>query len=249
MAADLDPDSLRDTLNRVIAYRDLQRHVRSTAKNNFFWGAVLFVLWYASGRRLGPNDIVGYVQFGLAALEVLTGLLKLVRPSAECLLLDALIFFALAGSWLFRAVVLQMNGITDIFGFAVGAYMGYTAVGFVSAYSQLLKRFPERPTGQHVAYVNELLREIRTGDPDNDPSALEFGRGLSGKLLGELLIGADAGGGAFVVPREGVELQRVTPGPGDDRPPGGRLRVYGTEVASFPLTDATWRNYAKWKGV
>jgi hypothetical protein len=247
MDAPLDAESLRDTLNRVIAYRDLQRGVRASAKHNLFWGGLFFVVWYLNfGGRINPQNIFSVTMLGIAVLELGVGLLKYLAPSAECLLLDAAVFFAFTGLNLFRAAVIWNAGRQpDVVAIGLGLYMGYNGVVCVQGYGRLRRAFAQRPSGQHIAYVNALLREIRAADPEVEPDAVRFG-GLRGKLIGDMLVVADPAGGAFVADRDAVELRRAT---GPDGEPVGGLRLYGQPQPEFPLDDGTWRNYARWKGV
>lgn len=247
MADRLDADSLRDTLNRVIAYRDLQRGVRASARHNLFWGGLFLVFWWLQfNGRVNPQNIFSITILALAALELGVGLLKYVRPSAECLLLDAVVFFGFAASNLFRALLIW-NAVQrpDILSIGFGLYMGYHGIGYVQAYGRLRRAFADRPSGEHIAYVEALLREIRAGDPAAEPDAVRFG-GLRGKLIGDLLVVADPAGGAFVADRGAVELRRETDADGGAV---GLLRLYGQPQSEFPLDDATWTNYARWKGV
>src|SRR5262245_47168736 len=87
-----DDFEMRMRLQQVAAYRDLCRRVRRSGRENIVFAIVMLLLAYL----VAQNPIVFAVYIILAAGEVAVGLFKVLRPSAEGVLLDGIVLLVFA---------------------------------------------------------------------------------------------------------------------------------------------------------
>ncbi len=247
----IDADLMRSRLQQVAAYRGLRRAVRRTGRENvFFAGLMLALAYYAFGLGRGrPLDLLVVVYVGLALGELAVGLFKTLSPSAEGILLDSVILLLFAGFNLgIQALRLQANQPLSPVAIFLGLFMLSASVGQFRRYQQLRKLFADRPTPDQIAWFDDLIREIRTADPELDDQAIDLPTRphWKAKLLGTT---------AFFVAGRGESV--VVAGPGEfeivrdpkDAGTGRRkayLRLYGHEAPPFEIADASWANYEKW---
>lgn len=244
-----DDAVMRAELQRVAAYRELCAGVRRGGKHNATFAALMIALAAFVATTAPQAGAVTVYIFGLLALaELLIGLYKWFAPSAEGVLLDALVLLAFGGWNLARnALLVQAGGQVQGFSVFIGLFLVWGAVGRFRAYGQLRKLFADRPTRDQIAWFDDLVAEIRRSDPESDPSALDLPTRphWKGKLLGTT---------AFLVARKGDSA--VVAGPWDiDIVPqnkSGRrgvrsvLRLYGQEFPAFEIDDASLDNYESW---
>lgn len=245
--SDLDDATMRRELQQAAAYRELCHSISRSGRQNIFWALVLFALIYGQGQ----GGIVMWLVIGvLVGSELFVGLFKWLWPCAEGVLLDALVLLLFVAWNVF--VLFAMNQVgapiqpLRIF-FAL--YMAYLAFGRFKAYGLLLKAFAQRPTAAHIAWFDELVREIKSADPQTDELALDLPTQphWRAKLLGST---------AFFVPRGGSPV--LITGPDDfeilrqpdDQGTGSRkalLTIHHNTFPVFEIADATWENYKKWR--
>jgi hypothetical protein len=243
----LDPHEMRSVLRNVAAYRHLRQEVRRKANWSLGLGVFMFVIWWFlfDGNFNKPLSIL---YFGLACLEFGAGIVNKLFPSAEGVLVDGLVLFGFGGVNLARAfLIFQQAGRTDWFSVVFGAYWMFAGFGHVRSYMALRRAFARRPSAQHLRWFDELLREIRTADPENDPTALDLPTRppVRGKLLGDTAFFLPSrGDDVLIASREDVEIIREA-----DRGKGpvGYLIVEGIDFGGFPLDRENWKNYAEWK--
>src|SRR5688572_28077985 len=94
-----DEYMMRARLQQVAAYRALRRAVRRTGRENVFFAGVMIALAY---YMIGPNAkgigaVIFLLYVGLALAEFAVGVFKWLGPSAEGILLDAIILLLFAG--------------------------------------------------------------------------------------------------------------------------------------------------------
>jgi hypothetical protein len=248
MAEKLDVEEMRDTFHRVSAYREVCNAVRASAGHTLFNGVFFLGLTGLFYYLAGPQPI--FLVYGAIGVgEILVGLWKKVKPSAEGVLADGLLQFGFAASIGVREFLRFQDGrAPSTISVIIALWCLFDAVRTFQHYAALRRAFTERPTSEHIAYVEDLVREIRQSDPETDPTALDLPTypHLKAKLLGDLAIFVDArGGAAFAVARRAVEIEREESGSG--RLPVALLRIEGEDYPEFGLTPANWRNYAQWK--
>ena len=187
----------------------------------------------------------------LVAGELAAGLYKWLAPSAEGVLLDAVVILAFAGYNLVNQYLqFQANGRTDPVIILLGLLMLTGAIERFKAYEVLRRLFAERPSAVHIAWFDGLVDEIRAADPQADELALDLPTGphWKAKLLGTTAFFVAAGGAVWIAgPGEFEVLREKT-----DRGTGRRraiLRVHDVPYPEFEITDATWANYRKWRAV
>lgn len=246
-----DVSEMRFRLQQVAAYRALRRGVRRSGRENVFFALVMLGLaYYAFGLGAGgPINLFALVYVGLALGELGVGLFKTLFPSAEGILLDAVVLLSFAGFNL-GMQALRMQAKLPISNVAVflGLYMLWLSVGRFREYRVLRKLFAERPGAEHVAWFDDLVREIRAADPELDDQAVDLPTRphWRAKLLGPVAFFVAAKGEAAWVAGPGeFEIVRE---PKDDG--HGRRRAHllmgGQTFPPFGITDASWANYEKW---
>src|SRR5262245_52097125 len=92
MADDLE---MRQRLQQVAAYRELCRGVRRSGRENIFFALILLYLAYAVSQGQA-NGVLLTLYVTLAVGELLVGLFKLLKPSAEGIFLDGVVLLVFA---------------------------------------------------------------------------------------------------------------------------------------------------------
>jgi hypothetical protein len=243
-----DDDLMRSRLQQVAAYRGLRRTVRRMGRENVVFALVVlglahFALGLGAGGRLSPLVLL---YLGLVLGELAVGLFKAVFPSAEGVLLDAIVLLGFAGVNLgLQAMRLMPVSSVAVF---LGLFMLWASVGQFNRYRQLRALFAQRPTADQIAWFDDLVREIRAADPDLDDQAIDLPTRphWQAKLLGTTAFFVSGHGEAVLVagPDE-FEIVRETKDAGTGRRKA-YLRVYGREHPPFDITDTSWANYEKW---
>jgi hypothetical protein len=247
MADKVDVDQMRETFQRVIAYRAVCEAVRGTAGRTMFSGVFFLGLTALLFSVFGLEPIfLAYAAIGFG--EILVGVWKKVSPSAEGVLADALFHFAFATAIGVRQLlIVQAGGNPHPISLFIAAWVLFDGIRTFQQYTALRRMFVDRPSREHIAYVDELIAEIRDSDPEIDQQALDLPTAphLKAKLLGDLAIFVEPrSGGAIATSRDDVEIEREESADGLSN---GILRIDGEEYPEFVLSPANWRNYARWK--
>jgi hypothetical protein len=249
MADRLDVDEMRETFQRVAAYRAVCQMVRARAGRTIFNGLFFVGIAVAFYYLVGVFHPFFLVYAAIGFGEMLVGLWKRTYPSAEGVLADAVLQFAFAASIGARQILAMQAGLNpNAFSVLIAAWVFFDAVRTFQAYLALRRAFTERPTADHLAYVDELVAEIRAADPETDSQILDLPTfpHLKAKLLGDLTILVEARSGkAVAAAREDVRIDREEGRRG--RLPTAYLTVEGQEFPGFGLSAANWKNYAAWK--
>jgi hypothetical protein len=244
-----DDSEMRFRLQQVAAYRDLCRRVRRSGRENIVFAAIMLFLAYFLWKGAAiPLLLSLYVI--LAVGELLVGVFKWVAPSAEGVLFDAIVLLVFA-AFNFGVQYLRFQqgfGFNPIILF-LGVYMLMLAVGRFKDYRVLRLLFAERPSAEHMAWFDELVREIKAADPEADEQAIDLPTRphWKAKLLGTLAFFVAArSDDVVVVGPDDFELRRERV----DRGTGRRkavLRLHDLPYPEFEITDATWANYQRWR--
>ncbi len=246
----IDPDEARHVLRRVAAYREVCERVRKGSTGALIFGAIMLAIWYFALGKL-QYEWFGIVYLALACLEFGSGLLNRFFPSAEGVLLAAIVLMSFGGWNVARYVLVWQNLMPQAGGNVIFAVLGamWLIQGFRQAqgYLQLRREFADRPTGAQIRWFNDLLREIKFSDPKTDAQAVFFDTHppLTGKLLGDTAFFVEKGDETIIVSRRDVRLEREEMGEG--RPARGYLTIGGADFRPFPLGTKTWDNYVAWK--
>ena len=247
---------MRFRLQQVAAYRALCATIRRSGRQNVGFALLMLGLaYYTFEQGANPFVVLLYSALGLAELAV--GLFKWVYPSAEGVLLDAIILVLLAMwnlGWQGLALWAQQNGANvrvrgpDTFLVLLGIFMLWSAVGRFRAYAQLRRVFAERPTRDQIAWFDELAYEIRTADSMSDHQAIDLPTRprWKAKLLGTIAFFAQVRSEAFVIAGPGdfeIVRERTDHGTGYRK---ARFRLYDQSFPEFSIDDASWDNYRKW---
>ncbi|AMV30366.1 hypothetical protein VT84_38595 [Gemmata sp. SH-PL17] len=240
--------TLRLRLQTVAAYRELRRNVQKSGRENVIFALVMLGLAYFAHQN-GQNTFVALIYVALGLGELLVGLFKWAVPSAEGLILDGMVLLVFAALNFGREFLRFQGGAqptsTGIF---FGLLMLYFAVGRFKNYAALRRLFAERPAPEHIAWFDDLVRDILTSDPHADQLALDLPTTPHWrvKLLGSTaFFVANNGGSVWVVGPDDFVLVREK----HDRGGGRRkalLRIYGDAYPEFTLDDVSWANYARW---
>lgn len=247
----IDPDEVRYVLRRVAAYREVCERVRTGSTGSLIFGGIMLAIWQWALPENLKFQWFGIVYLALAILEFGSGVLNRLFPSAEGVLLAAIVLMSFGGWNIARYVLVWQNLMPQAGGNVVFAVLGvmWLIQGFRQAqgYLQLRREFADRPTGAQIRWFNDLLREIKYADPKTDPQAIFFDTHppLTGKLLGDTAFFIEKGDEMIIVSRREVKLEREESG--DDRPARGYLTISGVDFRPFPLGTKTWENYAAWK--
>ncbi len=252
MANGIGVEEMRMTLARVAAYRKVCDHVRSGASSTMFTGALFLGFAYMNYSMMGRFHPILYGQIILGVGELLVGLWKKFRPSPECVRLDGVLISVYVVSILIRQYILHQAGFPlQSVSIMFAVWFSYNAFCTFRAYLQLCRLFVERPTSEHLAYVDGLVEEIRASNPETESSALDLPTypQLKVKLLGEIAFVVDTKTGELsLFGRDDFEIERIESSV-RDKPPIGTLILDGQELPEFTLSDANWANYTKWKNV
>jgi hypothetical protein len=242
---------MRMRLQQVAAYRALRRAVRRTGRENVFFAMVMLGLaYYAFNLGVGkPINLLVLVYVGLALGELAVGLFKTVFPSAEGILLDAIVLLLFAGFNLgVQALNLQAKQQMSNVGVFLGLFMLWAAAGQFRRYLQMRKLFADRPSAEHVAWFDDLIGEIRAADPELDDQAIDLPTRphWKVKLIGPLAFFTTSRGETVWVAGPGeFEIVRDAKDDGHGRR-RARLNTGGQLYPPFDITDASWANYQKW---
>ena len=247
-----DHSTMRFRLQQVAAYRQLCRSIRRGGVHNVVFAAImLWLAWTLFQGRLaaGAVPVIFVLYVGLALAELAVGLLKWVYPSAEGVLLDAFILLLFAGwnlGW--QGVALAAGVRANPVILLLGGYMLVAAVGRFRDYGALRKLFADRPSRDQIAWFDDLVREIRTADPELDDQAIDLPTKphWKAKLLGTTAFFVSTKGDAALIAGPGeFEIARDPKDPGTGRRKAW-LQLYGRDYPPFEITDASWANYEKW---
>jgi hypothetical protein len=248
MADSPDIDEMRATLARVSIYRRVCESVRAGSGHTLFNGCFFLGIAYLHYNLLGNKFhpiLLGPIIIG--TLEIVVGLWKRLKPSPECVLMDALLQAGFVLSIAIREYVLVQQGQIarpHTFSIVIGLWVGWDAFNTFNAYMHLRRVFTERPTAEHIAYVDDLTREIETARPESDPTALDVPTKphLQIKMMGDIaLVLESESRELFLCARGELDLAQEA---GDDRV---RLTILREEYPPCPIDDDSWRNYANWK--
>jgi hypothetical protein len=243
-----DEANMRLRLQQVAAYRELCRSVQRSGRENVVFALIMLGFAYFIYSAGGNPDVA--VLFGVLAVgELLVGLFKWTVPSAEGLLLDALVLltFAALNGWL-AYNQFQQRGQPSPIAIFFGLYMLLGAFNRFKAYGDLRRMFAERPDPEHMAWFDDLVREIQASDPVTDQLALDLPTRphWRAKLLGgTAFFVAATGHTVWIAGADDFTLRREK----TDRGTGSRkalLSIHGERYPEFELSDASWENYAKW---
>lgn len=243
-----DDAMMRFRLQKVAAYRGLCRAVRRTGRHNVLWAGLMMFLSYLTfqAAAVGPFS---YVYLGLAVAELMVGLYKLVSPSAEGLLFDAVVLTLFAASSLGRQALLIAAGAKPSGWIIFGLFLLWQAVGQFKQYAAVRKLFADRPTPDQIAWFDDLVAEIRAADPRDDDQALDLRSKprWKAKLLGPtVFLVAPRADDVVVVGADGFALEPVRADADGDDPPTVRVVIYDSASKPFEVDEASWSNYRKW---
>ncbi len=248
MAEPLDVDEMRQTLARVSTYRRVTDAVHASSGRTILGGLFYLGLGYVLYNTQGGFTpiIVGFLALGVG--ELVVGLWKRIAPSPECILMDAILEFGFVVYLAFRVT----NGFAiipkraDPFFVIIGLWALFNGYQHLQSYFRLRKVLVERPTSEHLAYVDDLSDEIAAGDPHTDPAVIELPTKprLKGKLLGDVAFFYDyRSKELFLCARDEMRIDRRS----SSDEPQGVLTILQQQFPPFPLDSATWNNYVAWK--
>jgi len=246
MADDLE---MRMRLQQVAAYRELCLGVRRSGRDNIVFAALMAFLAYMVWKG-GPNAFLLVFYGILIGSELAVGLFKWAFPSAEGHLFDGLVLLLFAGVNLgFQFLAVQRGGRPNPVIILFGLLILSQAINRFRFYAQLRRLFAERPSAEHMAWFDDLVREIHAADPEYDDLALDLPTKphWKAKLLGSMaFLVTVRGDEAFVGGPEDLEIRRekVDRGTGRRR---AAVRIDDLPYPEFEITDASWANYQKWR--
>jgi hypothetical protein len=242
-----DEFTMRLRLQQVAAYRELRRSVQRSGRENVVFALVMLGIAYFLYSNGGGGMAV---LFGVLAVgELCVGIFKWLVPTAEGLVLDALVLltFAALNGWIAYNQI-QRGGQPSPITIFFGLFMLYSAVNKFKAYGELRRLFAEKPDPEHIAWFDDLVREIQAADPVSDRLVLDLPTKphWKAKLLGTTAFFVTATGNTvWIAGAEEFVLRREKA----DRGTGFRkalLSIHGEGFPEFDLDDASWDNYARW---
>jgi hypothetical protein len=246
MADDLE---MRMRLQQVAAYRELCRGVRRSGRDNIVFAALMAFLAYMVWKGgLNPFLLVFYGI--LIGSELAVGLFKWAFPSAEGHLFDGLVLLLFAGANLaFELIGGRGGGAPRAVIILFSLLILSQAINRFRFYAQLRRLFAERPSAEHMAWFDDLVREIHAADPEYDDLALDLPTKphWKAKLLGSMaFLVTVRGDDAFVGGPEDLEIRRekIDHGTGRRR---AVLRIDDIPYPDFEISDVSWANYQKWR--
>jgi hypothetical protein len=243
-----DDATMRLRLQQVAAYRELRRSVQRGGRENVVFALVMLGLAYFVHQGGGNQNAV--ILYGVLAVgEMCVGFFKWMFPSAEGLILDGLVLLVFAGlnAWWEYNRFQKGFGMNPVFIF-LSLFMFFGAMNRFKSYGELRKLFADRPDPEHIAWFDDLVREIQTSDPHTDQSALDLPTRphWKAKLLGSTaFFVANSGNTVWIAGPDEFTLRREKA----DRGHGHRkalLNIHGENYPEFELEDVSWANYAKW---
>jgi hypothetical protein len=245
-----DEATIRLQLQNVAAYRELCRSVRRSGRENVVFALIMlgfayFIYWAGGAQNWNVALLYGVLGVG----ELLVGLFKWMLPSAEGLILDALVLLVFAGITFWRQFEQFQNGfgLNPVIIF-LGLFMLLGALKRFSSYGDLRRLFAERPDPEHLAWFDDLVREIQVSDPHSDEFVLDLPTRpyWKAKLLGATAFFVAIDGNAvWVAGPDDFTLRREK----TDRGNGRRkalLSIHGEAYPEFDIDDVSWANYTKW---
>ena len=246
-----DEVTMRLRLQNVAAYRELCRGVRRTGRENVVFALIMIGLAFYTFRPNagGIAAVVFVLYLGLALAEFAVGLFKLLFPTAEGVLLDAIVLLLFAGwnlGW--QALALVVGVPPNVAFIFLGLWTLLGALNRFKGYLALRRLFVDRPSAEHIAWFDDLVFEIRASDPHLDPLALDLPTKphWRAKLLGGTAFFVTVSGSSvWVAGPEDFTLRREA----TDHGTGQRrafLSIHGERYPEFNLEDASWTNYMKW---
>lgn len=245
-----DQVTMRLRLQQVAAYRELCRSVQRSGRENVVYAVLMLGLAYfiySTGGNL--NEQVALVFGALALGELFVGLYKWFVPSAFGLFLDGvvmLVFAALNGLLAYNRF--QAGGGVNPINVFFGLFMLFGAMNRFKAYGALRALFAERPDPDHMAWFDDLVREIQGSEPHSDRLVLDLPTTpyWKAKLLGATaFFVAVTGSAVWVAGPDDFTLRREK----IDRGTGRRkalLSIYGEAYPEFEIDDKSWDNYTRW---
>ena len=243
-----DEAMMRLRLQTVAAYRELCRSVQRGGRENVVFSLFMLGLAYLMYSANGPVLIV-FVYAALAFGELLVGLFKWTFPVAEAVILDGLVLLVFAGINFGREFLAFQAGLPpSTTGIFFGFLMLYFALGRFKNYRDLRRLFAERPSVEHIAWFDDLVREIQAADPHTDQLALDLPTRphWKAKLLGgTAFFVARSGNTVWIAGADDFTLRRAKVDPGTGRRKA-LLNIYGEGYPEFELEDVSWSNYTKW---
>jgi hypothetical protein len=245
MAEDFE---MRWRLQQVAAYRDLCRRVRRSGRENIVFAAIMVVLAYLTWN--GANPLITVFYCILIGAELAVGLFKWMFPSAEGHLLDALVLLIFAALNIgFQFIVPQPRGGPQLVIILFGLLLLGQSINLFKYYGHVRRLFAERPSAEHIAWFNDLVKEIKSADPQLDELALDLPTTphWKAKLLGSTAFFVAAQGDMALIcgPDEfEIRRERVDHGIGRRK---AILTVYDVPYPEFQIGDVSWSNYQKWR--
>ena len=250
MTDDIDPVERRALLRQIAAYRALCQEVKQKANWGLVFGGIMLGVWYFAIPAREQFGIFGLIYLGLAALEFTAGLWNKFSPSPEGILVDGLVLIVFGGANLARQGLIFLAGAKiSPYLLLFGGYWLYQGYSHVQSYFHIRSAFPSRPSAEHLRWFDSLLAEVRQADPDADPDALDLPTRppLRAKLLGDMAVLLSPGSShPMIVGREDVEIELLPSDP--NRESVAVLYIENEDYGKFPIDDANWRNYTRWKG-
>ena len=245
---ELDVETMKDTMDRVAAYRAICAGVRSSANGTLINAALWLGLSYFMFRLVGFFYALHIV---LGVCELLIGLVKKFRPALICVLLDGILLTIFGGLSAYRQYTFfqAVGRIEPIWAFFTAIWI-FQGLAQVRNYFRLRALLGQLPSGSQLRYVDDLVAEIRNGDPGTDPTILELPTSppMKAKLLGAVAFFVDLHSNAVTVAaRDEVEIERK-PARTVGKPDVAYVTVDRQEYPGCTLSEADWANYARWKG-
>lgn len=241
-----DDFEMRMRLQQVAAYRELCRGVRRSGRDNIVFAGLMAFLAYMVWKG-GPNPLLLSFYGILIGSELAVGLYKWAFPSAEGHLFDGLVLLMFAGANLGIEVLGVRGRAPDVVIVLISLLILSQAINRFRFYGQLRRLFAERPSAEHMAWFDDLVREINSADPQSDELTLDLQPIWKAKLLGSTAFFVSAKGNDVLVagPDEFEILrEKVDRGTGRRR---GILNIHGLPYPELEITDATWANYQRWR--
>ena len=242
-----DDFEMRMRLQQVAAYRELCRGVRRSGRDNVAFAGLMAFLAYMVWKG-GANPFVLAFYGLLIGSELAVGLFKWVFPSAEGHLFDGLVLLLFAAVNLgFQFVAFQRGVPPNPIVILIGLLILGQAFNRFRFYGQLRRMFAERPSAEHLAWFDDLVREINSADPQSDELTLDLQPIWKAKLLGSTaFFVSTSGNDVLVAGADEFEIlrEKVDRGTGRRR---GILRIQDLSYPEIEITDATWANYQRWR--
>jgi hypothetical protein len=244
-----DDTEMRMRLIGVAAYRELCRGVRRSGRDNIAFAVLMSFLAYLTWKGNAPLVIL-VVYYVLIGSELAVGLFKWLFPSAEGHLLDGFVLLLFAvGNLGFQLLAFQAGAGVSPVVILFGLIILSQAISRFKFYRELRQMFAERPSAEHMAWFDDLVREIKASDPQTDELALDLPTKphWKAKLLGTTAFFVTLKGSAVLIAGPfDFELLREK----NDHGTGRRralLRLHGVPSPEFEISDVTWANYQKWR--